>query len=99
MKHTLHITVPYQSVRYCNYCSGAITLTLLATLLTGGIRSIFKPQDQYWWNLCYMESIKLLNGAIQDPTYAVTDTVIMSVLIIAYSTGTVLQLILSSGNG
>jgi hypothetical protein len=38
-----------------------------------------------------MESIKLLNRAIQDPTYAVTDTVIMSVLIMAYSTGTVLE--------
>jgi hypothetical protein len=36
MKHTLHIAVPYQSVRYCNYCSGAITLTLLATLPGSG---------------------------------------------------------------
>jgi hypothetical protein len=60
-------------------------------LLSGGISNIFRPQDQHWWNLCYMESIKLLNRAIQDPTYAVTDTVIMSVLIMAYSTGTVLE--------
>jgi hypothetical protein len=40
MKHTLHITVPYQSVRYCNYCSGAITLTLLATLGREGKRPL-----------------------------------------------------------
>jgi hypothetical protein len=38
-----------------------------------------------------MESIKLLNKAIQDPTHAVTDTVIMSVLIMAYSTGRVME--------
>lgn len=58
-------------------------------LLSGGIGNIFRPQGQHWWNLCYMESIKLLNRAIQDPAYAVTDAVIMSVLIMAYSTGKV----------
>ena len=45
MKHTLHITVPYQSVRYCNYCSGAITLTLLATLPRGALGGVVRPTN------------------------------------------------------
>ena len=38
-----------------------------------------------------MESIKLLNEAIQNTSYAVTDAIIMSVLIMAYSTGRVVE--------
>lgn len=56
-------------------------------VLSGRTSDIFGPQDQHWWKLCYMESIKLLNGAIQDLEYSMTDAVIMSVLIMAYSTG------------
>jgi hypothetical protein len=52
---------------------------------------MFRLQDQHWWNLCYMESVRLLSKAIQDPTYALADTIIMSVLIMAYSTGWVVE--------
>jgi hypothetical protein len=58
MKHTLHITVPYQSVRYCNYCSGAITLTLLATLdcITHDVVKCAKVASR---NLVLMETTKV----------------------------------------
>jgi hypothetical protein len=60
-------------------------------LLSGRMNNLFGPQDQHWWKLCYMESIKMLNKAIQDPTYAVSDAIIMSVLIMAYSTGRIVE--------
>ena len=38
-----------------------------------------------------MASIKLLNEAVQNTSYAVTDAIIMSVLIMAYSTARVVE--------
>lgn len=60
-------------------------------IVSGQTNNIFRPQDQHWWNLCYMESVRLLSNAIQDPIYVLTDTIIMSVLIMAYSTGWVVE--------
>jgi hypothetical protein len=69
MKHTLHITVRYQNVRYYNYCSGAITLTLLATLSESNYHEARVTDLGFLANLCakypsYLWSIKEFSRSV-----------------------------------
>lgn len=52
-------------------------------LIGGKTGELFGPEDKRWHRLCYVESIKMIRRAIQDPVKAVSDTLILSVLIMA----------------
>ncbi|KAJ5698104.1 hypothetical protein N7462_000109 [Penicillium macrosclerotiorum] len=46
--------------------------------------STFGPQQQRVLQLCEMESIKLINQAVRDPTRAISDAVLLSVICMAH---------------
>jgi hypothetical protein len=46
--------------------------------------TVFGPKQQQLLQLCEMESIKLINQAVRDPTRAVSDAVILSVICMAH---------------
>jgi hypothetical protein len=44
---------------------------------------IFRRQDQKWLELSYLAAITMINKSLQDPENATTDTIALSVLILA----------------
>jgi hypothetical protein len=68
----------------CSACLFASLLHRRTRWLLGGMTSeLLQPQDQRWLNLCYRNAIEMINKSIQSSAQNVTDTIILSTLMVS----------------